>query len=734
MDLVKGIYYDMCLELDGVGYPLSVGLRSAMKDWYNPVGVSGVKVEEVDGVGLRELSGYRASVIEGVDFRKDGEIRTVEWKIPVTAGFWERYNDEFVRWIDSINTSFLDRGKYSRFELYKRQSEVWMMDGRKFSDCLGEDSQLDYVGREIGRCKDNSLYFLNKYWKYKNPTEASGFSQYESGDAQEIWCFLVDSGYDLLGGKGRQIWFTTTTFGISIKELMYNRSTFIKMITADAGKAVETLESYVRSPMYELDEWMKVGRPSEDAKMYITFHKNKLEEKGGSSMLRIEPPSETAINSGTPYKTFIDEAGLIDIIHPMIENAKATSMQYNSRTGKLEKRGQIIAWGTSDKKNVPQYEFLWRDTLRRWKEKSYAGILVPVFFNAFAKKGMTVELYNQLYEAAYGKDGDEATKKDPHREENIRHFHQANPMSIDDMFLESGDTIIPLVEIKAAIQRCDTAPVEHTCRYGYFTPVYDTGRPLENPFGDMPYKIVGARFEMCDKFSHLVTACIYREPESGWKWRYYKGTDPIMATTGKSEFATVIWDGLYDVPVCCMSMRSDNHREAYLQSYLCHLYYGGVTVKDLVEINIGQPYVDFVKEMGLDRSLVYNIEMPKIYHINSGSLVGINKRGANVPRYTINDLNVLLQLYRGNIWFVKFWEQLKTWVRHTNTNGNDTFKPSDIEFNRDDVIDAMLYAYLCKQCYLHKNPDNGKVEESGKRVKQKLGYDGEWNVVLIPTR
>ena len=744
-DSINEEYLQLLYELDKDGFPIGEALRGKVKNWLTPsvyveqkpkkfvadeIFITDTTIDfEADVAVLPEGSEQDISKIKDINkflYIQDGDINTSLWKIPMAAPLSERYNDEFVAWIDSINADFRKQIEYKRFELYKRQAEIWLNEKKGYEDCLGEDARMKYILREIQRCNDNGYYFLDKYWSFKDSASPTGFTKYSSGKAHKIWAFLIDSGYDLIGGKGRQIWFTTTTFGLAVRDALLNYSTFIKIITADIDKAVDTLEEKARAPLYEMADFMKPTKLSGDGKMYLEFHRDKKEQKGGGSSIKIDNPTETAINSGNPKRTYIDEAGLIEIIFPMIENWKSTADQYNPVTKKLEKKGQLIAWGTSDKKNIPEFEHILRDCMKRWQDKKYRGLMMPIFFNVFAREGVTDEYYNELYESAYAVEG-------INRDESIRQFRQANPITIEDMFLSSAETIIPLVEIQAGINRCENAPTEHKCRFGYFEPIFDQSKPTNSEFKDFPYKIIGAHFvPVDDEHSSLVTTCIYREPQKNWKWRYYKGTDPITATTGKSDFATSIWDALTDEVSATMSMRTGNNRDSFLQSLLLHLYYGGIYVKDLVEINIGQAYVDFVTDNGLEKTLVYNVELPAIYQITSGSLVGFNKRGSNIPRYLPNDLVKILQLYRDNIWIGKFWVQLKTFTKKKSVNGVDVFAPENIDFHKDDVIDSVLYSWICRQSYLHKNPICTELKKEGIVTKLVYGYDEGWNLVLKP--
>jgi hypothetical protein len=134
------------------------------------------------------------------------DINTDEW-YPSHEEF--QYPQSFIDWVDSINSGWQNRKKYKPFETYCKQAEEWLKDTSDITDYDNEEDQIDWLYREIERCRDNTLYFCNKYGWIKEDKADGGALKYKAGDAQKVLLLLCDCGYSLMIGKGRRSGFTT---------------------------------------------------------------------------------------------------------------------------------------------------------------------------------------------------------------------------------------------------------------------------------------------------------------------------------------------------------------------------------------------------------------------------------------------------------------------------------------------------------------------------------------------
>ena len=147
-------------------------------------------------------------------------ILTSQWK-PNHEEF--HYPKEFVDWIDSINSGWQNKKKYKPFDLYCEQAKIWLEDKSEITDFDNEEDQWDWLDSEIQRCKDNTLYFCNKYGFIKEDKSDNGMLKYRAWDAQMVLLFLYDCGYSLMIGKARQIGFTTTMCLAGMKRVNLNK-------------------------------------------------------------------------------------------------------------------------------------------------------------------------------------------------------------------------------------------------------------------------------------------------------------------------------------------------------------------------------------------------------------------------------------------------------------------------------------------------------------------------------
>jgi hypothetical protein len=615
------------------------------------------------------------------------EIRKADW-FPKDR---INHDKEFVAWIDSINEGFQSMVRYKPFDLYCKQAEIWLSEDRSISDCTTEPDMESYIDSELFRCDENSYYFLDRYIHVKEGDLDDGYMQYRSAPVHKVIAFLFDCGYSFEMGKPRQIAATTTIGALSLKKLIFNQNFFIKFIAQDEAKVQEIFSHKVKYPFSELPVWMR-PKVYNDTDNKISF-KSKTEKgkiDGLNSELLIVPPSVGAINGGSPQLVLIDEAGYISMLGKMIKEARPTMYRKNTVTGALEMQRQIIIWGTGGEMDRAgkAYEIEYMNTIKKWKERDFSYGIIPLFFDWTTRPGITKEFY-ESEKKAYTIDGPEA-------EERMVQFRQAYPDCIEDMFLSSHKTIVPSTYINKNIKKINDMPHNQRPRYGYFEPIYDYSKPCgEN--SDTPYDIIGAEFIPTEVGDPRASAVMFIQNNRKYDHRFYQGTDPVSSDNGVSKMATSIWDHLYKTVACIVNYRESNHKNTYLQVYLAGLYYNTTPnkkrIRELVEGNVGQNYMDYVELKGDKHSVLYNTEL--IESLQGGGMnKGIdNHRGRN--RIIINYLHELLVTYGDRIYIRDIWDQLRTFVVSMTDKGNETWGSVDKRNYPDDVLFAVVYSYIC---------------------------------------
>ena len=143
-----------------------------------------------------------------------------------------------------------------------------------------------------------------------------------------------------------------------------------------------------------------------------------------------------------------------------------------------------------------------------------------------------------------------------------------------------------------------------------------------------------------------------------------------------------------------------------MQSYCLHLYYSNIAknhfIPELLEINVGNEYHSYCEVMKFGYNMVANLDLPDYLRCGD-QIVGINKRSVNKDRI-LNKTYEVLSSYIDRIYIDSVLQQVKTYVRHKNKIGNDSFSPAT-KNDFDDEIDAITYAYICYLCssYVPKN-------------------------------
>ena len=667
-----------------------------------------------------------------LSFKRNTPILVEEWKHS-HAEF--EYPDDFIQWIDSINSGFQNRIYYQPFDLYCQQAEQWLNDKTEIQDFDNEDDQLEWLEEEVEKCRIHTLYFANKYGKIKEQTAADGMLHYKAWEAQKILLYLYDEGYSILCGKGRQIGFTTTMCIAGMKRVNLNKSYFIKFITHSREKGEEIFRDKVKWTYTKLPGYISQEVKNWTANLMNMDKKGdkKGKDEGGASMFQVDSPSVTAINGGSPSCVFVDEIGLFEIFGEMMREGRPALFKYNPETDKMTMQQQFMAWGTSGDmtKGGAVFEAEFRRCLEEWRNRNFTYGIIPLFFNAYARNGVTEQfLKNEFkaYQADAGARGGEAAKVQ---------FYQAYPITIEDMFLRKANTLVPVNYCNDRLRQI--YGMEVPIDYGYFEPIFDMSVPTPDAY--VPYKIKGARWVSTnDRDHHMTSTVIVHHPPKGecWKNRWYAGTDPINSETGHSKLSTSIWDNLTNTVSAVLFHRERKFKESYLQSLLLQLYYdqenrGGI--KELIENNIGDMLLDFQEMLGFKHKFTSNAQLPEYLRTQGGKWFGIANKTNTAPRI-LAKLEELLEGYGEQIQVPWMFEQLKTFVekdlKSSQSHRQTRYQVDDARYNFDDVLFSITFAYINAQAHLKYFPENIKRTDAEKKTftRYMQNADTGWRVKL----
>ena len=660
---------------------------------------------------------------ETTNYKFEGSLDIIaeDW-LPVSKIEHEK---DFVAWIDSINSGFQKMVPYGKFSLYLQQASTWYAENGSMSDKYTVEDQKAYAFQEMRRCKENTLYFLNKYLILKEGDMSSGARVYDAKPVHEVICYLFDCGYSFMMGKPRQIAATSTLGGCALKKIVFNKNLFLKFITQDKETGIEIFEDKIKFPFGELPEWMKPEVSNDRDNLFRLSRKTKKgTKKGINSKLQVVAPSVSAVNGGSPQVVMIDEAGYIGILGKMMKEARPTMFMQNPETKKLEMKRQIVVWGTGGEmdKGGKAYEEEFSQALKNWNERIFSSGIIPIFFDWTTRPGITKEFYD-TEKSVYTTDG-------PDRDEKLVQFRQTYPSIVEDMFLTSAKTLVSIDYINRNIERIRDIPHIAKPQKGFFEPIFDESRPAgEND--DVPFAVTGAIFIPTEDDDPRVSCTIFMHPYKNWINRYYAGTDPIATDNGYSNMASAIFDAYYNTISAIVNYRDSNHKFTFLQTMLLGIYYGTSNnddgrVKELIESNIGTAYMDYVETKGYYNSLVYRTELPP-YMQGGSSVLGIDNRGART-RFIINKIFEFIQSYGDRVCIDTFFIQLRTFICTITENGTETWGTADKRKYHDDVLFAVVFSYICSLSYAHLTPREIKSEADRFALKYELYRDASGNL------
>ena len=647
------------------------------------------------------------------------------------------HTKEFVDWIDSMVYGFFpNKCDYKPFTLYKIQAYRWLQDEDNISDYHTEDAKRNYKQREYDRCDENSLYYVNKYGELKEGDIASGYLKYQAREHHAVICYLFDCGYNVDGGKGRQIGWTSIMGLLALKKLIFQPNYYVKFVTEDKDTGEEIFSDKIKYPFGALPKWMMPKVKSDSGTRFWLSDKAKKGEKGyPNSRIDVIAPKVTAINGGSPSLVLIDEADSINILGSMLNEGRPTMFWNNPQTGVFELKRQVWLWGSgTPKKNNSngEYEKEWYRILGLWESKQYSNGFVPIFFSWHCRFDK-VE-YEKEKNWYYGA---RAMKEDIDLETSKTQFHQHYPSNFRDMFLTTASTLVSREIIESGLDRCrklNPQPV-----YGYFEPVFDENDPMP-PENDLPYRVVGAKFIAIDDTDDFQKAsvCIFQKPEEGWENRYWQGTDPIATETGHSKHASSIWDDYYKTFSAVVNFRRQHdHKYTFLQSLLLGLYYDTTTgikqgVKELTEANNGTNYMDYREAKGFFNSVVFTAQLPS--KVAGGArLLGIDNKGIRAQGI-IEYLTEVIRNYNDRIYISIIFEQLTTFIQNTSKSGKEIWGPMNHLLHFDDVLFACTYAYICRLSHMNLYPIKKTVIAGKTQTRHMLKRDKDWNMYRVPTK
>lgn len=664
--------------------------------------------------------------------RQTGDVES-----PVTTDEWKpdhedfEYTDDFVKWVNSINSGWQHRIKYLPFELYCLQAEQWLADKTTILDYDNAEDQRYWLQEEVDKIKDNSLFFCNKYGMIKEDRENTGMLSYQAWDAQKVLLFLYDCGYSAMIGKARQIGFTTTMCLAGMKRVNFFKSYFIKFVTHSESKGKEIFKDKVKWAHTKLPDHL-----SEEVKNWTDLvmaldrtEGKKGREKGQGSRFQVDSPKIDAINGGSPSCVFVDEIGLFEIFGDMMREGRPALFKFNPEKGKLVQQQQFFAWGTGGEmeKGGAVFESEFKNALKQWNEKNYEYGIIPLFFNAYARPGVDTKYLEKEKKAYVDK---QSSKKAELAEVQ---FYQAYPIIIEHMFIRKARTMVPITY--SAKREVEIYSMDPPVQYGYYEPVYDMSQPTPDLF--VPYRIIGATFVETMDIGDLYTkCCIVHHPPAGekWKHRYYQGTDPINSETGHSKMSACVWDSLTNTVAAMIFYRTKNFKEDYLQCLLQRIYYdqnndGGIP--ELIENNIGDMYEDFQKMHKYKRNIVANTRLePEYFRKPNGKWFGISNKADTAPRI-IAKMEEVFESYGDGINVVWIWEQLKTFVEKdlasTNTHRQTRYQAADTRYNYDDCLFSLVFAYINAVSHAKLEPVNMANADNGKKILTRYVQNHETN-------
>lgn len=644
---------------------------------------------------------------------KDRDIMSRDW-IPKEPG---EMDPDFVKFISSHHKRFCDLEPHKPFFLYlmheKRMSEenLW---AHMFPD---DYTYNQFIDKEFARIKVHTGYFGNKYAKIKDGSILGGERKWKGNLSLMFILFLVDSGRSFYATKARQIAFTSTIGLALICKALTRKNLIIKFVAQSEAKSMEIFRDKFKPTMEMLpDIWGVPSIPNDREKLLrVSFAEpGKGNRNKAVSTIEVIAPRADAINGGGPDIVAMDEMAFTPLFKKMVKEARPTRFAHDEETGKLKLRRQVMAWSTGgeDAKGAGSYEMEYRSTLAKWYKNDFSDMVVPIFLDWTCRIGISVEFYNKEFRA-YATGTNEGVS-DKSIEENMIEFRQHYPSSVDDCFLASRDTLIPVSVIKNNIdkihRKSHTALIEYNeplVTKGSFTPIYNMSVPMQEG-AYFTHQVIGANFTASSDNDHHAPVMIFQHPRKRVINTYFKGTDPVEAENTTSKHSSVVWDARYGTIPAISNQRTSDPMRCFEQSALLNLYYSppGEFIPELIENNIGRSYINFLSDQHFSygrKAVVGMWQLPEYMRTKTAIEDGINVKG-NVRLQVINQLLNMLQVHGDKIYLLELWEQLLHFV----PSGGEIkrYRSEDTNKFNDDVLLASAFAYICRMCFGNRMPES----------------------------
>ena len=659
------------------------------------------------------------------------KIKISDWK-PKRADLLN-YPPSFINWINSINNEgFQNRIKYKKYELYKQQSEDWMAETESVDDYANDVDKLNYVDKEKQKCQSNMLYACMKYLYLKEGVNGeANVKVTEVFEAQAIIMFIIDSGYNAMISKARQVGSSTIILGGCMFKSAFTPNFFLKFITVTGeGKQKELFDDKCRFAYESLPDHIRPSPGSytqDSVDFYNEKSKGNKTQTGGKIV--VAPPRTDAINGGSPALVLIDEIGLIKNLSNIISEGRPTLFYPDPNTGKLIMTRQMICWGTAGSVSEfgGAYESEWKVCKAKWEDKDFSYGIVPLFLNAYARMGFHKDFYDNEYRHAHDPNRE-------NREEMIAKFLMAYPLTEDDLFLRTSKYLVPQRVSARHINRIADLPQKP--KTGYFEPIYDESQPRTQD----KYLTHGIRDVQFMETSGLsdprTTTVIFSDKDDSYTNRFYQGTDPINSESGKSKLCSVIWDDEFHRPAAILNIRGYTYKltddstglsdlkESMREVVLLAIYYG--CPPHLIETNAGSNLIEYVDSFNqLYRKLVSNAELPTLLQTSTRK-IGLFNSHANAKNI-IDELIELMDNYADNIDSRDFWIQMKTFAEKSQTQGKVRYQAEDLTLNRDDIIFGLVFSYICMKSYPNNRPHKKDQATGQTRIVER--YDNSYSYI-----
>ena len=560
-----------------------------------------------------------------------------------------------------------DHGMYGQSKMDKElPSDIDQFDEKSLCEFLGgyfdADGNIREKGNSVGLVLTSVSYKLLKAVKFQllklgihcsiHKENRNGERKISEGQQPFIYRLYINNQYDV------------AIFQKKIKLLNKEKQARLDQVLNYSGKKFRVVEkgNFV---------------PNDNGKGKHFLGMNDMSGMRSSVVKKIEYIGEKEIYNLTAGAT-----------HTYIANGFVT----HNTGGEMDKGGAV-------------YEQEFKACLKEWRAGNYEYGIIPLFFNAYARPGVTKEYLDKEIRAYVM--NQESQNADVAKVQ----FYQAYPIVIEHMFLRKARTMIP---ISTCIEHGERIYTEDKITWGYFEPILDYSQPKPDLF--VPYRIIGAKFiPTRDEFDVNTTVCIRTHPVKGevWKWRFFQGTDPINSETGHSKMSSTVWDALTNSIAATVFTRDRNFKNSYLQCLLLRLYYdpkGTEGIPELIENNIGDMYLDFQEQLGFKRNIVSNMSLsPEYFRKPNGKWFGLANKVDTAPRI-LGKMQEMVDCHAANLDIPWLWKQFETFVEKdlnsASTHRQTRYQAADMRYDYDDVLFSTTFAYINAMSHAKYEPTN----------------------------